>query len=362
MGSALVALAKPRSEIVKTEASGGKEGDDYEVCRKKALIRAKKAGKGKKDEFVRGVAQCRDEHPLAAMLVECKRQALIDNKGADAAGLKEVLGQCRKEMASLAFNTKQAVPFALAHDKLFFAGVGLNEARKVTPDSERGGDFGNFSCNNLDKAMTAPGAEEYILFGNEPKVFPPLDELLEDQVKKALKLTPKKDGDESYFESAIMGRIYPDKKKRNVAYFPSAYCHFDRKLGSRYDGIKVYYLIDRQKMTATPYFGAAFFRTVDTDETAETLAAKVTEVLGKGYSTRTNKKGVVFVTKAALKEQDAEGDPLNLCQTPRLHEYLALVKPTKNGKRPEVLILSNIGNLCKYGDRIAARVMKKGAD
>src|SRR5690606_9989764 len=109
-------------------------------------------------------------------------------------------------------------------------------------------------------------------------------------------------------------------------YFPSAKCHFDADAGSIFDGLSIYYLIDRRNQEMTPYFGVGFYKQ-NTKINAQALAEKIKNTLGKNYKVVKNKFNVLFITTQDLWEFDAEGDPMNVCRSPRKHQYLALVKP-----------------------------------
>ena len=82
--------------------------------------------------------------------------------------------------------------------------------------------------------------------------------------------------------------------------------------------------------------------------------------MGKGYLTSKSKSGLKLISKSKVKRFDYEGDPRNLCQLPREHKILAAVSADESKKHAKYLVVANLDNLCKYGDRFASRLLKKG--
>jgi hypothetical protein len=156
------------------------------------------------------------------------------------------------------------------------------------------------------------------------------------------------------------GELHYDPASQTVLnYFPMSYCNFDRKLGTVYDGIKIYYLVDRTSTQITPYFGTAFYRD-GTRIPAKDLAEQIRSILGDQHKVFTPKPGVNLISQAEPKIFDKEGDPRNVCQNDQTSPYIALVAEREKTGLAAYALLANISNLCRYGDKISSRFLKKG--
>jgi hypothetical protein len=135
-------------------------------------------------------------------------------------------------------------------------------------------------------------------------------------------------------------------------FFPTSYCQFDRDLGGLFEDIKVYYLISRQKKLALPYFGVAFY-----PEKAQVSAASLIQqaktALGDGFKEQMSERGLTFIANSGFLKFDADGEPFDLCREPRRHYRIATVAKYPNSPHAAYLLLSNVHNLCTYGDRLA---------
>lgn len=338
------------------------ERADYFACRKQALMDAEKK-KNKNKAAKTGIAQCQEQFPAAALFVECKRSALKKNRQ-DPKAAKGALKECRIQYEKMDFFVESFLPFSLADGKAFFAGAGLNLPRRIVkPRSdapERDSDnlvrtnhFNNFSCAAVEGAVFENAPAEHLLFGNNLNVFEGFKGLSKAEILAQLDL-PKANKNEKYVISPRFGQVYGVKGKAPlISYFPSSYCHFDRQLGKVFSGIKIYYLLDKKRRYMTPYFGIAFY-SQDNPPSFSDLAKSLQETLGSDFHGYVNAKGVHYWARKQLKEFDFEGDPLNLCREPDAYDFIAILKADKTQKRPEYLVLSNIGNLCKYGNRLAS--------
>lgn len=343
-------------------SSKASERADYFACRKQALADAeKKKNKNKAAKW--GIAQCQEQFPAAALFVECKRTALKKSKLDPAAG-KTALAECRNQYEKMNFFVESFLPFSLSKGKAFFAGAGLNLPRRIVKPQPEGNDrdsdeavrtnhFNNFSCVALEKTVFENAPAEHLLFGNDLSIFEGFQGKPKDEILKELNLLKGKKK-EKFAISSRFGQIYGAKGKAPlIAYFPLSYCHFDRKLGAVFSGIKIYYLVDKERRYMTPYFGIAFYNQ-DNPPALTDLAKSLQSALGPTFHEYVNKKGVHYWAQKELKEFDFEGDPLNLCREKGAYDFVALLKADKSQKRPEYLVLSNVGNLCKYGNRLAS--------
>lgn len=343
-------------------SSKASERADYFACRKQALLDAEKK-KNKNKAAKLGIAQCQEQFPAAALFVECKRAALKKSKQDPNAG-KTALAECRTQYEKMNFFVESFLPFSLSKGKAFFAGAGLNLPRRIVkPQSqvnERDGDeaartnhFNNFSCAAIEKTVFENTPAEHLLFGNNLSLFEGFQGKSKADILKALNL-PKGHKKEKFAISPRFGQIYGVKGNAPlIAYFPLSYCHFDRQLGAVFSGIKIYYLVDKERRYMTPYFGIAFYNQ-DNPPALSDLAKSLQEALGPEFHEYVNKKGVRYWAQKELKEFDFEGDPLNLCREKGVYDFVALLKADKPQKRPEYLVLSNVSNLCKYGNRLAS--------
>lgn len=339
------------------------QGDraEYFACRKSVLDQAKTETDEERRVAKSGLNACKDAFPAAAIFVECKRDALTVKK--DQA--KEALKACKETYSAMRFEPDQLAPFYHKDGLNFFAGAGLDIPRKISrpsPDPEDGQQesvsrtlFGNFDCSPLTKAFSDKNVREHILFGNHLNVFGNLATLSKAEQLRLLqppKVKDKKNKGAAFIHHTF-GEVSPISGTAPLAtYFPSSYCFFTKKMGDNFQAMKIYYLIDAKRGYAIPYFGTAFYEKQRQPSLA-TLKELVSKNLGSDFAESKLKSGAIIYSRTPITTFDSEGDPFNLCQKPRPNEIIALIKPDPTGQKAEYLLLSNIDNLCKHGDRLA---------
>ncbi|WP_132315358.1 hypothetical protein [Pseudobacteriovorax antillogorgiicola] len=353
-----------KSKIRQEKPTRTSSNKSYRSCRKAAVAEAKKL-KSKRHQvrFLKQAAsRCRERHPAVSILTDCKRNAIRAYKD-DRDYLPVALKECKEKYQSFLFQPDESLPFRVDEGRIFFAGVGLNSNREVKPSSSKedksdNNDIGNFDCESLGQTFGRHLDPQFLLFGNDPRSYIPLKQTSKRSLLRGLKVQTKKKMEVQV--NPYLGQVYWHRQSKSVTnYFPSASCSYGGENQGLYDGIKIYYLIDLEKNMATPYFGIAFYRK-GTNIPVSQLIEEVKTKLGEGYVTSKSKSGLDLVAKAEIKRFDHEGDPRNLCQFPRKHRVIGAVAADDSGQFAAYTLLSNIGNLCKYGDRFASRLLKKG--
>jgi hypothetical protein len=316
-----------------------------------------------------GLAACKDRYPAVSIMIDCKKEMAAAYRD-DHDALKAALIECRNEYKKYTFNPKNPVPFILRGDQVFFAGAGLNRSHPIRAQEEgdptnglyMGEDFGNFSCSSLHKTMFRELQPEYLLFGNDPFIYTPLRHARREEFLKAVGLAAALNKPTAPLLSVHhdFGELHYDpSSQETINYFPMSYCHFDRKLGTVYEGMKIYYLVDRVSTQVTPYFGSAFYRQ-DSRVPAKELAERIRSILGDQYRTFQPKPGVTLISQVEPRDFDKEGDPKNVCQSGQESPYMAVVTEREKTGLASYALLANISNLCRYGDKISSRFLKKG--
>lgn len=326
------------------------EASNFEKCRKEAVGFY---SKGQKDRAKRLLTLCDEHFPGAAELKSCKRAALKDFKD-DASQLKKAVSACDKSSQKLGFDPNNPLPFTISDQQLYFAGMGLNLPQRLTESQ-----VGNFNCRNVRKYM-AGGPGEYLLFGNHPRVFSGFKGKSHNKIMQLIGVkTTGSQAAKSFQMSKAFGQVF-DVQNRNMtaAYLPLSFCYFARKTGKNLEGLKVYFLINKAKKMATPYFGIAFYRKNATI-TYDDLVTKTRTTLGNGYAVQDAKPAYTYIAKAKFTKFDAEGDPYNICATKNQHQFVALVRKRGNSNKPEYMITANVANLCQFGDRLSEQVAGK---
>ncbi|MBC7660641.1 MAG: hypothetical protein H7249_13180 [Chitinophagaceae bacterium] len=365
-GTEQVAMAEKQQLKVQLPQKASQEREDYQECLAAVIkkYKAAKTPKGEKKQQI-AIAGCRDRYPAASILVECKRQVTTGYKDQPEL-LKPALKECGNEYRKYSFDAKSAIPIAIRENKAFFAGVGMNEITLMkeneddeTPSAQyMGENFGNFSCSPLYGTMFNETPPEYTLFGNDPFNYSPLRNVSKEAFFKAIAYPsgPKKPAS---FISKDFGEITLDPKTGNyLNYLPSSYCFFNRKIGSVYEALKVYYLLDRDSKSVIPYFGVGFYK-AQTLIPSRQLAEEIRTKLGPNYSTSELKPGVFIISTQKTFEVDGEGDPKNVCQKSNESPYVALVVTREASNLASYSLFANTGNLCRFGDRVASRFLKK---
>lgn len=359
-----VAMAEKQKLKVQLPQKASQEREDYQECLA-AVIKKYKAAKTDKVEKKRelAIAACRDRYPAASILVECKKQMTEGYKDQPEV-LKAGLKSCTTEYKKYSFDPKSPLPLATKDDKAFFAGVGMNEPTimKESEDDETassqymGENFGNFSCAPLYGAMFDEDPPEYTLFGNDPLLYNPLKGVSKEAFIKAINYPAKKP--KSFISKDFGEIVYDSKSDSYLSYLPSSYCFFNRQIGNIFEAIKVYYLLDRESKTVIPYFGVAFYKDKAATPSKE-LAEQIRNKLGSNYITTELKPGVFTMATHNQFEVDSEGDPKNLCQKNRSTPYIAIVVTREASNLAAYSLFANTANLCRFGDRVASRFLKK---
>lgn len=342
------------------------EREDYQECLT-AVIKKYKSGDGpqRKLRIQNGIASCRERYPAVSLMIDCKKEMIAAYRDSHS-DLKAALTQCRDEYVKYTFNPKQLVPFVLKEEQIFFAGAGLNRTLAARYKETAAGDdsiylgdnFGNFSCSPLKAAMQNPAEAEHLLFGNELFLYTPLRHAKKETFLKSLGFTLGKQ--DSVFLHSELGELHYNVKSTEVTnYFPSSYCYFNRKLGDSFEGIKIYYLLDRPSSAVSPYFGVAFY-TEKAAISSQQLAKQIQATLGQTYKVSEPKPGVFLISQSMPEAFDAEGDPKNICQSGQIPPYMALVHSREGSSLAAYSLLANTANLCRFGDRVTSRLLKRG--
>lgn len=346
------------------------EREDYQECLASVIKKYRGPSDPKRNKRLQnGLAACRDRYPAVSIMIDCKKEMAAAYKD-DHETLKSALQECKNEYVKYTFNPKVPLPFVLRSDQIFFAGAGMNRSHPIRAQEEDDPDsglfmnenFGNFSCDVLYKTMFREQQPEYLLFGNDPFIYTPLRHAKREEFLKAVGLGAALSKPKSLLVSfhKDFGELhYQPETQETINYFPVGYCNFDRKLGPVYEGIKIYYLIDRSTAQVTPYFGTAFYRDETKIPVAE-LAEQIRQALGDQYKIFKTKPGISFITQTEPKFFDKEGDPKNICQSDQSSPYIAVVSERDKTGFAAYTLLANINNLCRYGDKISSRFLKKG--
>jgi|GEM_PF-3153704 len=346
------------------------EREDYQECLTSVIKKYRSPGDAKKNKKLQnGLATCRDRYPAVSIMIDCKKEMAAAYRD-DHDSLKIALQECKTEYMKYTFNPKNPVPFILRGEQVFFAGAGMNRSHPIRAEEDddpnnglfMSDNFGNFSCDTLFKTMFREQQPEYLLFGNDPFVYTPLRHARREEFLKSVGLAAAFNKPKSLLVSfhKDFGELhYEPKTEETLNYFPMGFCNFDRKLGSVYEGIKIYYLIDRSSTQVTPYFGTAFYRN-ESKVTASDIAEQIRVALGNQYRIFKTKPGVSLISQVEPKFFDKEGDPKNICQTDQSSPYIAMVVEREKTGLAAYSLLANVGNLCRYGDKISSRYLKKG--
>jgi hypothetical protein len=365
-GTQQVAMAEKQQLKVQLPQKASQEREDYQECLA-AVIKKYKSAKTPKLEKKQKVALagCRDRYPAASILIECKRQmtqGYKDQPDLLRSGLKE----CSNEYKKYSYDAKSAVPISIKDSRAYFAGVGMNEITVMKESEEdeipsaqyMGENFGNFSCGPLYATMFEDGQPEYTLFGNDPFIYNPLRNVSKEAFFKALNYPAGAKKPASFISKEFGEITFDPKNGGHLNYLPSSYCFFNRKIGAVYEALKVYYLLDRDSKSVIPYFGVGFYK----DKTlipSKQLAEEIREKMGADYKMTELKPGVFIVAIHDKFEVDSEGDPKNLCQKDFLSPYVAIVVTREASNLASYSLFANTGNLCRFGDRVASRFLKK---
>ncbi|MCX6126833.1 MAG: hypothetical protein NTV34_19075 [Proteobacteria bacterium] len=333
----------------------------YQFCAQ-AAVKEVKTGALKSSDLPKALGICREQFPGAALYLQCKKDLLKDKP--QLVPEPQAVASCQKYLTAASFEPTEPIAFFIHNSEAYLAGLGLNqevESAKLAPP--------NFNCEPYHLTETNLDGAQYILFGNSPNAFGTIGTIQQKflhQVSQGLtaakqpktKETNENITADNFFKIIGFGRLFAEKKPggptAQIAYFPSAPCHFSAPLGDIFSGISAHYLIHPTSKAATPYFGVTYF---NKDRPAISTGKLVTEMLkrlGPAYKLYKKNAETVFLAAASFTEFDLEGDPRNVCKSPRLQQFIGIVHSFKETSgRPNYLILANIKNLCDYGDRLA---------
>ena len=346
---------------------------DYQICRKDIVAKAARMKGARKAYLKNGLARCRDTFPGAGLLVSCKKAALKKHRKQNK-NLQDAVKECRRTYEERVFRPKDPLPFSIEKGLAFFAGAGLNVTRPLktgrdhlrvdsvvemaarTGINRGANDFGNYSCTPMEMVFSGTAKPEYLLFGNNPKVFGPLSRLKKKKLIRTLGIRGKAPEPDGTINTPAGWQIMGYKSKGKLtAWLPATYCFFSHKTGPLYEGIKIYYLANAEKRTVTPWFGIAFYRR-KAKLSSEDLVSKALDKLGGDYKSFSRKSGVTYLSAGDIDSFDKEGDPYNLCKKPRRHSYVGIIKSRKGGRKPAWIVLANVSNMCRQGDKLAAQL------
>ena len=352
--SPLPAIAKNRlSPAVRKDIK--KNNVSFRSCRRKAL-RLMQEGKLSPNRLKARLTGCQERYPGASLYINCKKKALKAYRS-DKAALIKGIRDCKKLLVGVSFDPSREIPFYLKSNRQFFAGIGFNR-----PLSARELDLPNFDCQQLRSLAKEPAKAEYFLFGNEPKLFPGFKGLGHNQIRALFRVPARLPPDGHLV--AQFGKIFkgPIDKKPITVYFPSGSCTFNGNPGENFTGLSTYYLIDQTRKRFIPYFAIAFyhpdFKASDTKDLSFKMLAMLNQSSpasgGRAFRAFSRKENMTLIATQKIQEFDEEGDPMNLCRSPRPHRFLAVVKGRSDRpEQPEYIILASIKNLCAFGDMVS---------
>ena len=356
-------LATAKDQVKQVKVNKSKPNTSYKNCRKQAIKRLKPLKDNKLHSRIlkESLQRCKEKTPAVAVLKQCQKEAVrayADNRDY----LKTALKECKGIYKSFEFNGKKPLPLKMQGDLAYFGGIGLNSNRRIQQQSKESPDadlnrIGNFDCGSLEDIFYADKSPEYVLFGNSPNAYFPLSNRSLRDLSKELKMKLLKK--KSYKKKhPFFGRIYYEARtKRFSNYFPSSSCQYSSDNLGIYEALQVQYLVDKEKKIATPYFGVAFYGAQSKVKT-KSLIKKLRAELGEDFILTKSKSGLDLLSKAKIGAFDYDGDPWNLCQPPRQHNWLAAIQSEKKTGRTQYLVLANIRSLCRFGDRMASRYLK----
>lgn len=343
-----VLIKAPNSALPADALSTG-----YGKCRQDVLAQAEK-GPPKGTNLKLSLAGCRDRFPAAAAFDDCKDGA---KKTAELDKLhgRQALRQCKKSAETLQLSPNNPLPLILAGGKVYFGGIGLN-----VPTNLQGLTIPDYSCKSFDKSAKAPQDAEYFLFGNHPRWFSRFAPLTSAEMGRLLATKPGVLGNDGVLVDDFGKLFGPLSSSDSLVYFPMGSCSFTSSPGKALSGMNVYYLLDYESQNAIPYFGIAFYKDRKYVPRVKELEARLLNLLNRGggekYQIAAHSKDTVYFASDLLKEFDDEGDPKNVCITPRRHDVIAGIK-RRTGKLdyPEYVMVANVKNLCRFGDLLSRR-------
>ena len=64
-----------------------------------------------------------------------------------------------------------------------------------------------------------------------------------------------------------------------------------------------------------------------------------------------------LISQYDVDDFDEEGDPKNLCLGPRANTELVLIGHYNSKKKADFVVVTNVSNLCSFGDKAAGRFL-----
>lgn len=335
---------------------------DYQSCRKDALKRVRSKEKGSRlQELKYELKLCKEQYPAFPYLKICKKRAA--KKGLDRADAKTRIRQCHNLSERLAFNPHKINPLTFIGTSAFFAGAGLSypipmESLKEKAIKTQSPTWGNFSCDRMLSSLQMSPQPEHLLFGNRLVSYQSFGDKLKDNTLPEVFNKAKIDYQLKTSLHEQWGELTfdPSKTESGRHFFPVYACDYNRELGDPFESVSVYYLTHNQAKTAIPYFAVAFYR-LDAAVPYKELALKLQKTWGRKYRTKVRKNDLFIVSTEGFEKFDEEGDPFDLCAQPRKHQYVATIALHPGTQSVRYFLLSNISNLCSYGDRLAQTVV-----
>ena len=336
----------------------------YQNCRK-AVLSTQFIGEANKrtqtKQIKRGLRDCRRTHPSVAHLNRCRKDALKAYRGHQY--LPEALKDCRNQFNEVQFDPYEVQPLKTLGKAKFFAGFDLSGVLPFSKNS--GGEWlvpsRQFECAALNQYLRGGTGAEHMLFGNELKHFIPLRD--SDYPELAQKLGITWPGKKQIIDQQMVGQLYADSRRESIlSYLPTVPCRYDAKPGEAFTAVKIYYLVDRRKKLALPYFGIIFFsdtQNVAVSDLADSVTTEFTKDFDQNAIQSTSKSGVRLISQYPIKEFDHEGDPKNLCRFPRQHHWVAAIGSHPSQNTASYLLVNNVKNLCRFGDRAASRLKRE---
>lgn len=316
----------------------------YKQCQDNTLALAKK-GAWHADAVRQALQVCKERYAAAGVYLACKKKLV--EATLDPTSVQEGMKRCRNLLLEASFNPERPLPVFLYEGNSFFAGVGMNH-----PLDLRNGAPPGFSCENLTQAFDKPSEVKYSLFGNHIELFEPQPLIPSAQLQNYLltQIQPTSDGVILTNYGKIFGAL---SEKNAIIYFPTGTCTYTRPLGDLYKEVTLYYLLDQKAQKAIPYLGVAFFseqRAVQQD-VLERVSTLVQQQMGRDFQIFVKNATTTFLAAAPITEFDGQGDPLNICRQPRIHDLLfALHGDPQHDRTLSYLLFANVKNLCAFGE------------
>lgn len=333
--------------------------DDYIACRKTAFTHWKRR-EIDSDTLKAELAACKERYPNAELYIACKKKT-VEALKTEGLSPEEAISKCRKYELMANFDTKDPLTVFIEQKVPYFAGVSMSTAIKAAQ-----GSVPNFDCSDLEAAATKPLEASYLLIGNHPKFFGKLARLTPEALARKLGVPrkldkKKKKGGKPFVDVAEFGRIFGDTldSPDTLAYFPMGSCVFTGSLGRDLLEIKIFYLAETRRRLGVPYFGITFYNNATVSVPAQDMAEQLVRILGPKYRLTHKDDRALIVSSSPIAEFDSEGDPKNLCGGLRDNDLVGIFRLKADAKKwADFFLLASIKNLCDYGDRMAARLIK----